>query len=125
VTRDGEAFTNASGIAIVVAAEAGLAVRAFEDIADVVGASLAAGALVLTEDDVDPAFFDLRSGWAGELFQKATNYGVRLALVLPDPGRYGPRWRELAFEHTAHRVVRFVPSRAAAEAWLGAAGTLP
>jgi hypothetical protein len=33
---------------------------------------------------------------------------------------HGPRWRELAFEHAAHRVVRFVPSRAAAaEAWLG------
>jgi hypothetical protein len=119
VTRDGEALTSASGPGIVVAAEAGLAIRAFGDIVDVVGASLGAGALLLTEDDLDPAFFDLRSGWAGELFQKATNYGVRLALVLPDPGRYGPRWRELAFEHTAHRVVRFVPSRAAAEAWLG------
>jgi hypothetical protein len=119
VTRDGEAPANAGGPDIVVAAEAGLAIRAFGDIADVVGASLGAGALVLTEDDLDSAFFDLRSGWAGELFQKATNYGVRLALVLPDPGRYGPRWRELAFEHAAHRVVRFVPSRAAAEAWLG------
>jgi hypothetical protein len=118
VTRDGEALTDVSGAGIVVAAEAGLAIRAFGDIADVVGASLGAGALLLTEDDLDPAFFDLRSGWAGELFQKATHYGVRLALVLPDPGRYGPRWRELAFEHAAHRVVRFVSSRAAAEAWL-------
>lgn len=125
MTRDGEAPVPASGPGIVVAAEAGLAIRAFEDIADVVGASLGAGALLLTEDDLDPAFFDLRSGWAGELFQKVTNYGVRLALVLPDPGRYGPRWRELAFEHAAHRVVRFVPSRAAADAWLGGPGTPP
>lgn len=122
MTRDGGAPAGggapADGAGVVVASEAGLAIRAFEDIAGVVGASLAAGALVLTEDDVDPAFFDLRSGWAGELFQKATNYGVRLALVLPDPGAYGPRWRELAYEHAAHRVVRLLPSLAAAEAWL-------
>lgn len=59
MTRDGEALRNASGTGIVVAAEAGLAIRAFQDIADVVG------------------------------------------------------------EHAAHRVVRFVPSRAAAETWLG------
>lgn len=104
---------------ILVASEAGLSIRAFEDIGSVVGASLAAGTLVLGEDDVAPAFFDLRSGWAGELFQKATNYGVRLALVLPDPAVHDPRWRELAHEHAAHRVIRFVPSRAAAEAWLG------
>ena len=68
--------------------------------------------------DVGPNFFDLRTGLAGELFQKATQYAVRLALVLPDPAEHGPRWVDLAFEHRHHAAVRIVASRADADAWL-------
>ena len=105
---------------VVVAAEAGLSIRAIDDVMVVIGAAYGADAIILTPDDVDAAFFDLRTGWAGELFQKATNYGVRLALVLADPAVHGPRWPELAFEHARHPMVRIVRSRAEAEAWLGA-----
>lgn len=103
---------------VVVAAEAGLAIRALDDVIAVIGAAYDADALVLTAADVDADFFDLRTGWAGELFQKATNFGLRLALVLPDPSAHGPRWSELAFEHARHPVVRIVRSRAEADAWL-------
>lgn len=42
---------------------------------------------------------------------------LRLPLVLPDPAAYGPRWRDLAFDRAPHRVIHFLPTRAAAEAW--------
>ena len=88
------------------------------DVMDAIGAVYDADALILTADDVGAGFFDLRTGLAGELFQKATQYGVRLALVLPDPAAHGPRWVDLAFEHRRHAAVRIVASRADAEAWL-------
>lgn len=49
-------------------------------IANLVWGNEAAG-LILHEKQVDPAFFDLKTGLAGEVIQKCTNYRIRLALV--------------------------------------------
>ena len=102
----------------LVAAEAGLAVRSFDDIADLIGACLGGEGLLLSEEDLGPEFFRLRSGLAGELLQKFVNYRIRVAITVPDPARYGERFSELAYEHTTHPLIRFVRSRAEAESWL-------
>lgn len=103
---------------VLVASEAGVRIDRMADVIDAIGAAYDYDAVILTEDDVDPTFFDLRTGLAGELFQKATQYAVRLALVLPDPAVHGPRWPELAHEHARHHAIRIVASRAEADAWL-------
>ena len=53
---------------ILVAADIGLVIRSVEDVAEAVGATFDKGGLSLSESDLSPAFFDLRSGLAGELF---------------------------------------------------------
>jgi len=103
---------------IVVASDSGLSIRSFSDISDALGASLGSVGLVLTENDLAQEFFDLRSGLAGELFQKFTNYRLRVAIVLPDPGTYGKRFSELAYEHKSHNMIRFVGTTDEAKAWL-------
>jgi hypothetical protein len=103
---------------IVIASDSGISIRSFSDIAGALGASIGAEGLILTEADVAPALFDLRSGLAGELFQKFTNYRVRLAIVLPDPNSYGERFSELVYEHRSHNLIRFVRSEDDAKAWL-------
>jgi hypothetical protein len=103
---------------IVVAADEGIAIRSFSDIADAMGACLGAEGLILSEGDFAREFFELRSGLAGELFQKFTNYQVRLAIVLPDPKAYGDRFSELAYEHRSHNLIRFFRSEDEAKAWL-------
>jgi Domain of unknown function (DUF4180) len=103
---------------IVVASDSGLSIRSFSDISDALGACLDSAGLVLTENDLAQEFFDLRSGLAGELFQKFTNYRLRVAIVLPDPETYGKRFSELAYEHTSHNMIRFVGSIDEAKAWL-------
>ncbi len=103
---------------IIVASDAGVSIRSFTDISDAISASIEADGLILTEDDLAGEFFDLHSGLAGELFQKCTNYRVRLAIVLPDPETYGERISELAYEHRSHSLIRFVSSKDEAEAWL-------
>ena len=67
------------------------------------------------------AFFDLRSGLAGELVQKLVNYGVRMAAVVPDPSVHPLRFREFAREANAGRPFRFFPTRQEAIAWLESA----
>jgi hypothetical protein len=73
--------------------------------------------LVLDEAEVDRRFFDLRTGFAGEVLQTCVNYRLRLAVVVADPSRYGERFVELVREHRKHRAVRFPASRAEAETW--------
>jgi hypothetical protein len=104
---------------IIVASAAGISIRALSDIADLLAAVFGADGLILSEQDLGPAFFDLRSGLAGEVLQKLTNYRVKTALVLPDPSAYGQRFSELAYEHASHNLIRFVRTEAEARAWLG------
>ena len=37
--------------------------------------------LILHKENIDPAFFDLRTGLAGEILQKFVNYRIRLAII--------------------------------------------
>jgi len=104
--------------AIIIAGDAGISIRSFADISNALGECLGSGGLILTESDLAAAFFDLRSGLAGELFQKFINYKVRVALVVPNREAYGERFAELAHEHESHNLIRFVHSAAEAKAWL-------
>jgi hypothetical protein len=103
---------------ILVASDSGISIRSFRDISDAIAACIEADGLILTEDDLPQEFFNLRSGLAGELFQKCTNYKVRLAIVLPNPEAYGERFSELVYEHKSHNLIRFVRSKDEAETWL-------
>src|SRR5262245_51427675 len=103
---------------ILIASDSGISIRSFRDISDAIAACIEAEGLILTEDDLAREFFDLRSGLAGELFQKCTNYNVRLAIVLPNPEAFGERISELAYEHKSHKLIRFVRSNDEAKIWL-------
>lgn len=74
--------------------------------------------LLASEGCLDDAFFDLRTGLAGEVLQKWMNYQLRVAMVVEDPRGYGPRVAELVREHATHPRLRFFPDRASAVAWL-------
>jgi hypothetical protein len=84
----------------------------------VLAASVEGGGLVLDERDMAPEFFDLRTGFAGELLQKFVNYRARLAIVVANPAAYGSRFGELIHEHRANRCVRFFTSAQLARQWL-------
>jgi Domain of unknown function (DUF4180) len=104
---------------IVAASDSGITIRSFNDIPDAVGACLGKAGLILIEDDLSPEFFDLSSGLAGELLQKLVNYKVRTAIIVLNPEAHGERFRELAYEHRSHPMIRFFRFRDEADAWLG------
>lgn len=103
---------------VVIASQAGITIRSLKDISNAIGSCMGADGLILAEDDLCQEFFVLKSGLAGELMQKCTNYRLRLALVVPNPPGYGERFAELAYEHRTHNLIRFVSSLQEAEAWL-------
>lgn len=75
-------------------------------------------ALLMDRAALPPEFFDLRSGVAGELVQKLTQYDVRLACVVPDLDAQPERFQEFAREANRGNRVRFFASREDAVAWL-------
>ncbi|MBF6621213.1 MAG: DUF4180 domain-containing protein [Patulibacter sp.] len=79
--------------------------------------------IVVPIERVDPAFFELSSGIAGELLQKATNYRLRLAIVGDVTARTADSSSLRAFVDEAQRGggLWFVPDDAALEARLVAA----
>ena len=89
-----------------------------DDIAEALAASVESGGLVLDETDLGADFFDLRTGLAGEVLQKFTNYRARLAIVVADDAAHGSRFGELMYEHRAHRCVRFFASAQLARQWM-------
>ena len=107
---------------IATARDLNLPILTWAEVNTVVGAALGVHGLILTEADVAPEFFDLRSGLAGEVFQKFTNYRVHVVLVIPEAAAHGERFAELAFEHRHHPLIRFVATEPEARAWLD---TLP
>ncbi len=104
----------------LVAAEEGYWLGSADDALFLIGNLYGWDGVLLTEEDLAPDFFNLRTGLAGELLQKFVNYRVRVAIVLPAPDAYGERFSELAWEHRTHSLIRFFPSREGAEAWLRA-----
>lgn len=103
---------------VLVASEANLGLRSLEDIPELVGQAMYTDGLILTEQDLGEAFFNLRSGLAGEAFQKFTNYHICVAIVLKNHMAYGQRFSELALEHKRHNRIRFVNSIDEAMTWL-------
>lgn len=72
---------------------------------------------VFTPDDVSPAFFDLETRLAGDIFQKLVNYRFEVAIVVPPDHGFGERVTELAREHASHPVIRMFPTEAEALSW--------
>ncbi len=93
-------------------------IREAADIAGALAASMDAGGLLLDESQLGEKFFDLRTGLAGEVLQKFTNYRVRLAIVVEDATAYGSRFSELVREHRKHNAVRFFDTEQLARQWL-------
>ncbi len=106
-----------TGRHFLVASEAAVVIRSKSDISNAISAAFGSAGLILAESDVAPEFFDLKTGLAGELFQKFTNYKLRLVVIVPEPGRFGRHFDELAREHHAHDMIRIVGTKDEAVAW--------
>ncbi len=89
-----------------------------DDINLLLSQSLSEDGILLTEEEIAPEFFDLKTRIAGELFQKFVNYRSRLAIVVKNPQSYGKHFSELVYEHRSHPSIRFFPDRKSADNWL-------
>lgn len=66
--------------------------------------------MIVHEENIVPEFFDLKTGMAGEVLQKFSNYRVKLAIV-GDFSKYASKsLQDFIFESNKQRQVCFVRS---------------
>ncbi len=75
-------------------------------------------AVLLGRDALSTSFFDLRTGVAGEVAQRLSLFGIRMAAVVPDLDAQPAAFQAFAREAHRGRQIRFLPTREAAVAWL-------
>jgi hypothetical protein len=77
------ALTERGGHRLLVADAAGASIGAARDALDLLTEAFAqrASVIVVPIERLDPAFFRLRSGLAGEFVQKVINYRIKLAVI--------------------------------------------
>lgn len=76
------------------------------------------GALLVNDGAFPPSFFDLSTGVAGALVQQLVNYGLRMAVVVPDPAVHSAAFQDFAREAARSAHFRFFRTRAEAMEWL-------
>lgn len=72
------------------------------------------GLVIIHEKNISPAFFDLKTGIAGEILQKFSNYRIRLAVV-GDFSKFDSKSiRDFIFESNTSKHINFVENLAKA-----------
>jgi hypothetical protein len=89
------------------------------DVVELVGLCIESDStrILLHSDNLPPAFFDLKSGVAGMILQKLTNYQMKAAAVLPMK-RHEGRFGEFVVETNRGHSFRIFHDRNQAERWL-------
>ncbi len=110
------------GNAILLAADVGPVIGSENDALDLIGEALGARAslIVVPVARLAPAFFSLKSGLAGAILQKITNYHMRIAVLgeVPAEALRSQPLRDFITESNRRGQTLFVPDMAALEARL-------
>lgn len=101
-----------NGINIAVLRSLGVLIQETQDALDLMAEStyMNSNKIIIKEDQVTPAFFDLKSGIAGEILQKFSTYNVQLAII-GDFSKYTSKsLRDFMFESNKYGRINFVSS---------------
>jgi len=74
--------------------------------------------VLLPAEALSDAFFDLKTGLAGELMQKLANYNIKGAVLLTEEALANPRFQELRREYNSGGAFAVCESWAEAQSWL-------
>jgi len=70
--------------------------------------------MILSESSITKGFFDLKTGIAGEILQKFTNYNMKVAIVGSFESYLSESLRDFIFESNKGSLVFFLPDEKAA-----------
>lgn len=98
-----------NGKDIIAMRDSGVVINNAQDFLELI-MNLPSDRIVFYEENFAESFFDLRSGLAGEILQKVSNYSRRLSIV-GDYSRYASRsLNDFMYESNKGNTVMFVDS---------------
>jgi len=69
-----------NGVSVLEIDDAGFVINSTQDLLDIVS-DYSVKKIVLKRENINPDFFDLRTGFAGEILQKASNYKLHIGFI--------------------------------------------
>jgi hypothetical protein len=106
-----DAVVECQGVSVLVCGEGGEPISSTQDALDLIGAAFSRADIVaVPAARLDDRFFTLRTGLAGEVMQKFTNYRLRLVVVgdISAQVAASTALRDLVFESNRGHQVWFV-----------------
>jgi hypothetical protein len=100
------------GTNIAVLSSLGVVIQETQDALDLLGEAsyFNSHKIIIKEDQLTPAFFELKNGIAGEILQKFSTYSVQLAII-GDFSKYKSKsLRDFILESNKYRRINFVSS---------------
>lgn len=105
------------GVKIAEVLSDNILINEVQDALDLMAESNYMGAwkIIINEKNLSPDFFDLKSGLAGDILQKFSNYNVQLAIIGDFSGYPGKSLRDFIGESNRYGRINFVTSMAEAK----------
>lgn len=98
-----------NGVSVVEVLEDGVVLRNAQDLLDMIS-DFACKHLMLRKEQVTKAFFDLSTGLAGEILQKASNYRIFIAFIGDFSAVESRSLRDFIYECNEERQIIFKPT---------------
>lgn len=103
-------ITEHNGIPVALVSSEGIIINSEQDALDLLGncGYQGADAIIISEENVSPDFFELRTGLAGNVLQKFSNYRMQLAIVGNFEKYESKSLRDFIYESNKAKRINFV-----------------
>ncbi|HLO60446.1 MAG TPA: DUF4180 domain-containing protein [Bacteroidales bacterium] len=105
-------FTERNGTRVAIVQATGIVIHEVQDALDMMAEARYQDCdnIIVKEEHLDPSFFDLKTGMAGEILQKFSNYRASLAIVGDFTKYKSKALQDFIRESNKFRRVNFVVS---------------
>lgn len=98
-----------NGVKIIELTETDNKIKSGQDFLDII-ANVPSKIILINKDLLDESFFDLKSGLAGEVMQKASNYFIKLGIIGDFSNYKSKSLRDLIYECNKNKQIIFIDS---------------
>jgi hypothetical protein len=98
-----------NGISVLEIIDDSVVIGCVQDLLDIIS-DYSVKSIVLQKHNIDEDFFDLKTGFAGEILQKATNYRLRIGIIGDFSTIESQSFKDFMYESNQTKKIIFKPT---------------